>query len=118
MAATISTAVIAVEIGLRLLYAKLPFSQALFILILAPEFYQPMRQLGASFHAGMEGFEAAQRIFEIFNFPSRPTVTAQIKEVPKSFIHITFNQVSFTYPGSQNAALKNINFTIQYGKNT
>lgn len=116
MAATISTAVIAVEIGLRLLYAKLPFSQALFILILAPEFYQPMRQLGASFHAGMEGFEAAQRIFEIFNFPSRPTVTAQIKEVPKSFIHITFNQVSFTYPGSQNAALKNINFTIQYGK--
>ncbi len=65
MAATISTAVIAVEIGLRLMYAKMSFEPALFILILAPEFYQPLRQLGARFHAGMEGLAAAQRIFEI-----------------------------------------------------
>ncbi len=49
--ATLSTAVVAVEIGLRLLYGYLAFEQAFFVLILAPEFYLPLRQLGSRFHA-------------------------------------------------------------------
>ncbi len=64
---TLSTAIIAVEIGLRLLYARMTFEQALFILILAPEFYQPLRRLGAHFHAGLEGLAAAKRIFELLD---------------------------------------------------
>ncbi|MBI1856633.1 MAG: thiol reductant ABC exporter subunit CydD, partial [Chloroflexi bacterium] len=44
--ATLSTAIIAVEIGLRLLYSKMEFQQAFFLLILAPEFYLPLRMLG------------------------------------------------------------------------
>ena len=63
--ATISTAVVAVTVGLRLLYGQLPFEQAFFVLILAPEFYQPLRSLGARFHAGAAGTEAAQRIFAL-----------------------------------------------------
>jgi ATP-binding cassette subfamily C protein CydD len=59
--ATLSTAIIAVEIGFRLLYAKMEFQQAFFILILAPEFYLPLRNLGARFHAGMSGTTAAKR---------------------------------------------------------
>ena len=66
---TISTAVIAVEIGLRLLYAKMDFLQALFILVLAPEFYLPLRMLGLRFHAGMDGTAAARRIYEILDMP-------------------------------------------------
>ncbi len=62
---TLSTAVIAVEIGLRLLYARMEFREAFFLLILAPEFYLPLRMLGARFHAGMAGTSAARRIFEI-----------------------------------------------------
>ncbi len=65
MAATLSTAVVAVEVGLRLLYGRLPFQQAMFVLLLAPEFYLPLRLLGARFHAGMSGVAAARRIFEI-----------------------------------------------------
>ncbi len=65
MVATLSTAVVAVEIGLRLLYGRMTFEQAFFILLLAPEFYLPMRQLGARFHAGMSGVAAAKRIFAI-----------------------------------------------------
>ncbi len=50
--ATLSTAIIAVEVGLRLLYARMQFQEALFLLILAPEFYLPLRMLGLRFHAG------------------------------------------------------------------
>ena len=63
--ATISTAVIAVEIGLRLLAGNLQFMNALFILLLAPEFYLPLRQLGLKFHAGMSGRAASIRIFQL-----------------------------------------------------
>ncbi len=67
MLATISTAIIAVEIGLRLLYGRMAFDEAFFILILAPEYYAPLRALGARFHAGTAGTAAAQRIFEVFS---------------------------------------------------
>src|SRR5689334_5417608 len=67
--ATLSTAVIAVEIGFRLLYARMDFLEAFFILVLAPEFYLPLRMLGARFHAGMSGTTAAKRIYEILDTP-------------------------------------------------
>lgn len=63
--ATLGTAVVAVGVGLRLLYARLAFGEALFVLVLAPEFYRPMRTLGAAFHAGMAGREAALRMAAI-----------------------------------------------------
>ena len=63
--ATLGTAVVAVEVGLRLLYARIGFREALFVLVLAPEFYRPLRALGAAFHAGMAGKEAAARIAEV-----------------------------------------------------
>ena len=63
--ATLGTAVVAVEVGLRLLYARIAFREALFVLVLAPEFYRPLRALGAAFHAGMAGREAASRMAQI-----------------------------------------------------
>ena len=67
--ATLGTAVVAVEVGLRLLYARVAFREALFVLVLAPEFYRPLRALGAAFHAGMAGREAAGRIAEVLEAP-------------------------------------------------
>ncbi len=69
---TVSTAVIAVQIGLRLLAGGLAFEQAFFILILAPEFYLPLRLLGLRFHAAETGRAAAQRIFEVLSLPLPP----------------------------------------------
>ena len=69
---TISIAIIAVEIGLRLLYGKLSFEHAFFVLILAPEFYLPLRLLGTRFHAGMNGVAAAQRVFTVLETPVPP----------------------------------------------
>ena len=116
MAATISTAIIAVEIGLRLLYAKMAFADAFFILILAPEFYQPMRLLGSSFHAGMEGFEAAKRMFEIFAIPQQeqPKKIAALKTTAS--VSIVFDQIHASYPNAKSEALKGVSFEILPGK--
>ncbi len=116
MAATISTAVIAVEIGLRLMYARMGFEPALFILILAPEFYQPMRQLGARFHAGMEGVAAAQRIFEILEAPEPQQQDMEKKKTEfgkrKSGVRIEFKDVCYGYPNINDFALNRISFKI------
>lgn len=63
--ATLSTALVAVTIGLRLLHGRMAFQPALMILVLAPEFYHPLRALGARFHAGLAGVAAADRLFGV-----------------------------------------------------
>jgi ATP-binding cassette subfamily C protein CydCD len=115
--ATISTAVIAVEIGFRLLYARMEFLPAFFILVLAPEFYLPLRNLGARFHAGMAGTSAARRIYEILDTPvpekrSEADGTKPVEEITS--IHL--EDVSYTYPGQSAPALKNINLQIKAGQ--
>ncbi|RME47010.1 MAG: thiol reductant ABC exporter subunit CydD, partial [Caldilineae bacterium] len=74
LVATLSTAVVAVEIGLRLLYGRMAFEPALFILMLAPQFYLPLRRLGTHFHAGTAGAAAAKRIFQVLDTPLPPAV--------------------------------------------
>lgn len=65
--ATISTAMIAVEVGLRLVYAQLTFPTAFFVLLLAPELYLPLKNLGASFHAGKNSIASANLIWEFLD---------------------------------------------------
>ncbi|HQV64249.1 MAG TPA: thiol reductant ABC exporter subunit CydD, partial [Anaerolineales bacterium] len=116
--ATLSTAVIAVEIGFRLLYDKMEFQPALFLLVLAPEFYMPLRALGARFHAGMSGTTAAKRIYEILDTKvDSGQWTVDSEELTDEISSITFENVSFTYPNESAPALKDINLTIQRGKN-
>lgn len=115
--ATLSTAIIAVEIGLRLLYSKMEFQQAFFLLILAPEFYLPLRMLGTRFHAGMAGTTAAKRIYEILDTPVVSDRSSAVSE--RSFEKISFvafENVSFVYPNQTTPALENINLTIQRGQ--
>lgn len=112
--ATISTAIVAVEIGLRLLYGHIDFEGALFILILAPEFYMPLRALGASFHSGTEGAAAAERIFDILettpviNKPTAPIV------IPTPPFTIRFEGVSYAY--EDRPALHDVSFEIHPGQ--
>jgi ATP-binding cassette subfamily C protein CydCD len=65
LAATLSVAMVAVGVGLRLVDGLMPLQTGLFVLILAPEAYLPLRQLGASYHASEEGLTAAGRVFAI-----------------------------------------------------
>jgi len=108
--ATISTAVVAVEIGLRLLYGRIEFQQAFFILLLAPEFYQPLRMLGARFHAGMNGVAAAERIYAVLDRPEPLSMTVSegtpIRESLLTSFDLTFQNVSFSYPDRDRDALR------------
>src|SRR5512138_1337887 len=115
--ATLSTAIIAVEIGFRLLYGQMEFHEAFFILVLAPEFYLPLRNLGARFHAGMSGTTAAKRIYEILDTPVVSEQLSVNSEQSNEIISsIDFENVSYTYPGETTPALENINVEIDAGQ--
>ncbi|MEW6285364.1 MAG: thiol reductant ABC exporter subunit CydD [Chloroflexota bacterium] len=123
--ATVSTAIIAVEIGFRLLYKVMEFREAFFLLILAPEFYMPLRALGARFHAGMSGTTAAKRIFEILDTPvssEQPALSGAegssgiSDQPPITNYQLRLTKVSFTYPGESTPALENINLEIKAGQ--
>lgn len=75
--ATLSTAVVAVSLGLRLVTGRLPFSTAFLVLLLTPEFYQPIRALGSEFHAGLNGVTAAGRVFDILDAEAPGLVPAE-----------------------------------------
>lgn len=124
MVATIGTAIVAVGIGLRLLYGHLEFEQALFVLLLAPEFYLPLRLLGARFHAGMSGVAAAQRIFHLLETP--PSLSqhlystlpgGQAKEPGRELeSKIEFRDVFYSYDAGQRPALNGLSFDILPGQ--
>ena len=122
MGATLSTALVAVEIGLRLLYNTVPFESAFFILLLAPEFYLPLRSLGTQFHASMESAASAERIFDILETPpqeaSKPTATRSEVNIQRS---LAFKDVHYSYPEANDEhtrqeALKGISFEVQPGQ--
>jgi len=123
MIATLSTAVVAVEIGLRVLAggARLTFEQGFFVLIVAPEFYLPLRLLGGRFHAGMAGIAAAERVWQVLDTPSRVgepragRITQQGAEATPPCGAIAFSDVSYTYPASLHPALDGVSFDIPAG---
>ncbi len=116
--ATISTAIIAVEVGLRLLYGRLAFPAAFFVLILAPEFYIPFRMLGLRFHAGMSGLSAAERIFAILDEAPRCAVRSapQSEAEWRPIQAIVLEDVSYTYPGGSRPALQRVNLRLERGE--
>jgi len=131
LAAALATALVAVEAGLRLLAGHLPYETALLVLLLTPEAYLPLRNVGAQYHASAEGAIAANRAFEILDTPvpdgrearidahrgaairaSRPIGAA----LDLSSQQIELRGVSLAYPGRDEQALTDVNLTIQPGK--
>jgi ATP-binding cassette, subfamily C, bacterial CydCD len=122
LVATISTAVVAVQVGLRLLYGWIPFEMAFFILILAPEYYQPLRTLGARYHAALSGSAAAGRIFELLDlkvapdYPSpRDNLRGYESGAPSSPPSIEFEDVHVTYSAGR-VALQGLTFQVEAGQ--
>ncbi|HCS38176.1 MAG TPA: thiol reductant ABC exporter subunit CydD [Anaerolineaceae bacterium] len=116
---TISTALVAVEIGLRLLYGNMEFQQAFFILLIAPEFYLPLRNLSVRYHAGMNGLTAAGRIFQVLDTPENSNAPSVVEKDPAQLADkftLAFHGVSYHYPDSHEAALEEINLELESGK--
>jgi len=123
LTAAVATALVAVEVGLRLLYGHVGYETALVVLLLTPEAYLPLRAVGAQFHASMEGAAAAGRAFEILDTPSRqepqakPAVAGHHSpSVNLRTDEIRLNGVTVTYPGRRHPALDRVSLTIQPGE--
>jgi len=123
--ATLGTAVVAVEVGLRLLHARIGFRAALFVLMLAPEFYRPLRALGAAFHAGMAGREAARRLRELADAEGHlaaPAILTGGSTLPATRPRgvrppgIRFDEVTFSYGRAAAPALDGLTLDVPAGR--
>jgi ATP-binding cassette subfamily C protein CydD len=115
--ATVGIAVVAVLIGFRLLHAQMGFEAGFFVLLLAPEFYLPLRTLGAHYHARMDAIGAAERIVEVLDAPLPQTPEVHGQPSLGRDIEIRFEDVHYAYePGRE--ALRGASFALAAGRVT
>jgi thiol reductant ABC exporter CydD subunit len=132
-AATAATAMVALEVSLRLMNGLLPFNQALAVLLLTPEFFLPLRQMALKYHAGTAGKTAAARIFAVLDTPlpelqpvtgHRPmpgqqtlplSTSGHQQPLPESG-DICLHDVHVAYADGQRPALDGISMTIGQGR--
>ena len=115
---TLSIAIIAVSIGLRLLYGQLTFTAAFFVLLLTPEFYQPLRLSGTAFHSGMTAFTAESALSEVASNASTPRGVPGAPPFPDTSALLTVQALSFRYPGSPLPLLDCVSFAVAKGSLT
>jgi ATP-binding cassette subfamily C protein CydD/ATP-binding cassette subfamily C protein CydCD len=109
--ATLSVALVAVGIGLRLVSGHLDLQTALLVLILAPEAYLPLRQVGANYHASAEGLAAAEEAFTVLETP----LPAR-GEGPVGSGDIVFDNVVVRYPDRAEPALAALSAVVRPGE--
>ncbi|MFC9637783.1 thiol reductant ABC exporter subunit CydD [Streptomyces mirabilis] len=109
--ATISVALVAVTIGMRLVHGDMDLYVGLVILVLAPEAYLPLRQVGAQYHAAAEGLAAAEEIFSVLETPV-PTTGSLV--APEG--EIGFEGVTVRYPGRSGDAVSDVSFVVEPGE--
>ncbi len=98
--ATISIAVVAVLVGFRLLWGDVVFARGMFVLLLAPEFYLPLRALGALRHARMDALAVAGDVAGLLAQAAPQRVDSQCIAPPEPPLTVSFEQVTFHHaPG-------------------
>ena len=133
LSAALATALVAVETGLRLLYGHIGYPTALFVLLLTPEAYLPLRNASAAFHASADGTAVAARVFAILDTPApegtaaaaagrqhgpertaaatthspRPDLRSQV---------LSLNGVTVGYPGREQPVITGADLTIRPGE--
>ena len=116
--ATVSIAMVAVYIGFRLYYRELDFLPAFAVLLLAPEFYRPLRAMGTQYHARMEAIGASEAIVLLLETPS-PAPSTGRRRLPAGAIHrVRFEQVCFSHdpdPSCTAPVLDGLNFSLEHG---
>lgn len=110
---TLSVALIAVSIGVRLVHGDMTLAAGLTVLILAPEVYLPLRMVGQHFHAAAEGAQAADRVFSVLEepIPSAGTAALERADVP-----IRVQDAEFGYGGRP--VISGVSATIAPGRIT
>ncbi len=112
---TLSVAIVAVGIGFRVVFDQVDLTTAFFVLILAPEVYLPVRQVGVHYHDAADGMAAAESAFAIIeSAPTTPprTASAPVPNAPR----LSVDALSHTYPGAQAPALAPVGFDLHPGE--
>jgi ATP-binding cassette, subfamily C, bacterial CydD len=112
--ATAATALVAIEASVRLMAGELAFGRALALLLLAPEFFAPIRRLSAEYHAGRAGSAAASRIYEILDVPGRLAAPLVGSGLPSRF-DVRFEGVRVAFEDGGRVALDGCSFEISEG---
>ncbi|WP_219109803.1 thiol reductant ABC exporter subunit CydD [Actinomyces sp. 594] len=95
---TLSVAIVAVEVGFRLLYGRMDLATGLLVIMITPEVYQPLRQVGFQFHASANGVAAAEAVFAVLEEPAPTPGTTPAPDLCTS--RIEFEQVSVAARGA------------------
>ncbi len=111
--ASLAIALVAVLFGARLIHGHIAFYPAFLVLLLAPEYFVPLRGLSVHYHARMTAIAAAKQIFAMLEAPERSSGTAP---VPPGALHITCENLSFSYNGR--AVLRGLDASFPAGKIT
>lgn len=118
--ATLSVALIAVTIGFRVVYGQVDLTTALFVLILAPEAYLPVRQVGVHYHDAADGLAAVESAFALID-PAEPAaapvepVGSTVPPVDGAAL-LNVLEVTHTYPGGTSPALAPVSFDVRPGE--
>ncbi len=110
--ATLSVALVAVTIGMRLVHGELDLYTGLVVLILAPEAYLPIRQVGAQYHAAAEGLSAAEEIFTVLETEPRASGT---EDVPGT-LRLELAGVTVRHEGRAEPSLDAASLTVEPGE--
>src|SRR4051794_15289613 len=110
---TLSVALVAVGIGLRLVTGSLDLRTALLVLILAPEAYLPLRALGAQFHASVDGLAAVTRVFAVLDTPVPRSGTR--RAIPRR-VPVTVDTVTVRFAGRADPVLNEFQLVLNPGE--
>lgn len=110
--ATLSVALVAVTIGMRLVHGELDLYTGLVVLILAPEAYLPIRQVGAQYHAAAEGLSAAEEIFAVLETEPR---TSGTEDAPDT-LRLELADVTVRHEGRVEPSLDAASLTVEPGE--
>ncbi|MCH9816014.1 MAG: thiol reductant ABC exporter subunit CydD [Actinomycetia bacterium] len=119
--ATISVAIVAVAIGLRLVNGDLDLRTALIVLILAPEAYLPLRMVGTHYHAAADGIAASGQLLDILDMPlpEQPDPADNTLTVAQTVgADIQVSDVTVQYPGRPVPALDHVSAHFPGGQVT
>ncbi|MEU5938410.1 thiol reductant ABC exporter subunit CydD [Micromonospora sp. NPDC047548] len=114
LVATLSVALVAVPVGIRLLGGGITLSTALLVLLLTPEAYLPLRAAGSKFHASMEGLTALDEALTVSAAPAAAPPAGERAPAPDGRGEIRFADVTVAY--ERTIALREVNLTIRPGE--
>lgn len=117
LAAMIGTALVAATVGVQLVNGNIGFAAGLTVLLLAPELYLPIRQLGAQFHASADGVAAAERLFDVLDAPAAVQAPAVARPAPDPAVGgLRLDGVTFGHAGRGAPVLDGVDLVIAPGE--